>query len=94
MFLRISRHFQSLLFLKTKEKMKGNLASRPLDFYFLLNVGPWPAWETAEGWAAGIRRGGSPEAWEKWGKSSTASRGTQGWARLGLGMAGASHVLF
>ena len=39
---------------------------------------------------AGIRRGGSPEAWEKWGKSSTAPRGTQGWARLGLGMAGAA----
>ena len=39
---------------------------------------------------AGIRHGGAPEAWEKWGKSSTASRGTQGWARLGLGMAGAA----
>ena len=24
--------------------MKGNLASRPLDFYFLLNLGPWPIW--------------------------------------------------
>ena len=33
-----------MLFLKTKEKMKGNLASRPLDFYFLLNLGPWPIW--------------------------------------------------
>ena len=24
--------------------MKGNLASRPLDFYFLLNLGPWLIW--------------------------------------------------
>ena len=71
-----------------ENKRKRNLASRPLDFYFLLTVGPWPGWETEEGQVAGIRRGGSPEAWEKWGKSSTASRGTQGWARLGLGMAG------
>jgi len=26
--------FTSLLFLETKRKRKGNLASRPLDFYF------------------------------------------------------------
>ena len=70
--------------------MKGNLASRPLDFYFLLNVGPWLVWETEEGRAAGIRHGGSPGTGEKWGKNFTASRGTQGWARLGLGMAGAA----
>ena len=28
--------------------MKGNLASRPLDFYFLLNLGPWRIWGTEE----------------------------------------------
>ena len=62
---------------ENKRKRKRKLASRPLDFYFLLTVGPWPGWETEEGRVAGIRHGGAPETWEKWGKSSTTSRGTQ-----------------
>ena len=58
MFLWISRHFQSLLFLKTKEKMKGNLASRPLDFYFLLNLGPWKRRAAGSSAWPGRNRGG------------------------------------
>ena len=34
--------------------MKGNLASRPLDFYFLLNLGPWRIWGTEEAAGGGI----------------------------------------
>ena len=82
--------FYKFAVFENKRKRKQTFASRPLDFYLLLTVGPWPGWETEEGRVAGIRCGGAPEAWEKWGKSSTASRGTQGWARLGLGMAGAA----
>ena len=30
---------------ENKRKRKGKLASRPLDFYLLLTVGPWPVWK-------------------------------------------------
>ena len=39
-------HFSKFAVFENKRKMKGNLASRPLDFYFLLNLGPWRIWGT------------------------------------------------
>ena len=38
------------------KKEKGSLfARRPLNFYFLLNRGPWPVWKTEEGGRAEVR---------------------------------------
>jgi len=71
--------------LENKKKKKELFAQRPLEDFFFSRIGPWPEFEAGERRAAGFRRGGSPGAWGKWGKSVTASRGTQGWARLGAG---------
>ena len=71
--------------LENKKKKKELFAQRPLEDFFFSRIGPWSEFEAGERRAAGFRRGGSPGAWGKWGKSVTASRGTQGWARLGAG---------
>ena len=59
-----------------KRKRKGNLASRPLDFYFLLTVGPWSGFETGEAVVAGFRRLRRPAARGNRGRSKRRARGT------------------
>ena len=51
-FLRIYIDFTSSLFLKTKRKRKRDLASRPLERFGRLQIGPWPE-----------NRGGSENGW-------------------------------
>jgi len=34
--------------LEKKKEKESLFAQRPLNFYFLFNLGPWPVWETEE----------------------------------------------
>ena len=80
-FLRIYRHFQSLLFLKTKEKEKENL-----------HLGPWTSFffsPRVPGWFEKQRRGGRRDsgAWgqQRRGELGGGARGEreQPWGGLG-----------
>jgi len=55
--------FYKFAVFENKKKRKWDLASRPLERFGRLQIGPWPDLEQGRRRGAGFRRGNSPAAW-------------------------------
>ena len=84
-FSTIFKRIYKFAVFENKKKRKRDLASRPLERFGRLQIGPWPDLEQGRRRGAGFWGGNSPAAWGRWGKRKRASWRTPGWAWRGLG---------